>query len=345
MFYPITPCSDRSRNAWRERALLGAFTLIEVMVSITILTLILAIVLGMTSAVSKAWKKSTANLEVFRAARVALDEVSEKLSQATLNTYLDYDPPQTGTSTPPPPTRYIRQSELHFCSGKTLVNGQISQSVFFQAPIGYAVDQSHYGGLNHLLNACGFYIMFGDNSSERPSFLSSNIVPIRNRFRLIEFNQGSELLSVYNSATGMDWIIKPNNPPRGHVVAENIVAMVLIPKAAPGSILSKGKSLVSDYEYNSRLSVDDDPQPSTAHQLPPLMEVILVAITEESAARLQRQFGVQQPDLGFSYKTVFQKADQIDVDLKIVETALLDKKIDFRIFRSDVPLRNSKWSE
>src|ERR1043165_3679421 len=93
-----------------------AFTLIEVMVSTSLLAILLMILLGIVNQTSATWRYSVSKVEQFRGARQAFESMTRRLSQATLNTYWDYDPPP-----PKPPLKYIRQSDLRFVSGSAQV--------------------------------------------------------------------------------------------------------------------------------------------------------------------------------------------------------------------------------
>src|SRR5690606_10668269 len=126
--------------------------------------------------------------------RNAFTAITRQLSQATLNTYYDYLlDPDTGI-----PTRYIRQSDLHFVAGKDLIANQQTHAVFFQAPLGYTTA-APYSDMDTLLNASGFFLMRGTDQ-ERPAFLNTlpNSPPDNVRFRLMQFLQPAENLSIYN---------------------------------------------------------------------------------------------------------------------------------------------------
>src|SRR5437867_2293961 len=93
----------QSMNQIRIRRLVGGFTLVEVMVSMAILVLLLLVLVSITDATRKTWSYTSSKIEQFQDAREAFESITRKLSQATLNTYWDYDNPLT-------PTRYLRQS-------------------------------------------------------------------------------------------------------------------------------------------------------------------------------------------------------------------------------------------
>ena len=126
-----------------ENRLAAAFTLVEMLVSMAILSLIVLVLISITSQTAKTWRYTSGKVEEFREARTAFETVTSRLRQATLNTYWDYDNATT-------PTRYERRSELRFISGPverdlsigTGPNGSaITHAVFFHAPLGM-VDMS-----------------------------------------------------------------------------------------------------------------------------------------------------------------------------------------------------------
>ena len=86
------------------------FTLVEVLVAMALLTLIALLLTSMTGATASTWRYTAARIEQFRSAETAYESITRRLSQATLNTYWDYDSPTA-------PTKYLRQSDLRFISG------------------------------------------------------------------------------------------------------------------------------------------------------------------------------------------------------------------------------------
>lgn len=316
------------------------FTLVELMVSMVVFALILMVVLSMTHAMGDAWKSTRSKVEAFQGARQAFENVTRTLSQATLNTYYDYF--DTAGRTPRDagyagPARYGRQSELHFLSGKSLVSDQVTHAMFFQTPYGFA-NGTNYQNLDTLLNACGFYIVHGKDTL-RPAFLNSlpNAPEDRTRYRLMEFLQPSEKLSVYAVPSDKSWFQTPlaGGSPPVEQIAENIIALVVFPRRAEGD--AQQVTLSSDYEYDSR-DAGNSPatQAATHNQLPPAVEVVLVAIDETSARRME-EGNLTPPAL-------FKQTKDIDGDLATLEGFLNQHRLVYRVFRTVVPLRNSKWS-
>lgn len=195
-----------------------AFSLIELMVSITVLSMLLVIVFQMLEQMQRTWKRTRQTVSEFKDARNGFDEMNRRIGQATLNSYFGYK--WESKTLNGIPTRYGRQitpeSELHFVCGptKTLlgeegpseVGSRPGHAVFFQAPFGFCVNRDadnakrlQYEQLNSLLNAWGYYVEFNTDEFDRPRFLNDlrNAPAPRLRYRLMEFRQPTEFLQVY----------------------------------------------------------------------------------------------------------------------------------------------------
>ncbi len=276
-----------------------------------------------------------------------------------------------------------------------------THGLFFQAPLGYVAPAStqdtadatyeNLHGLDSLLNTWGYYIEVNDDNSigSRPPLFSPTGFPtLRVRARLMELMQPSNLLTVYSdtlpdeskqqntNATKFDWFTQSlnsaqnataNTVPQSHVLAENIIALVLLPKLAKqdyGRIDRTGQNVAQDevalapnYYYNSATSGQATVSSflNSTNQLPPTVEVTMVAIDEASAARLmQTQPAANQliSDLQLnSSNSRFTSALNYHSDLEAsasttsLESALIAKKINYRIFSTTVSIRGAKWSQ
>jgi uncharacterized protein (TIGR02599 family) len=328
-----------SARPLRSRA---GFSILEVLAASAVLALLLVAMISMTDQVQKTYRSTVGKAEQFREARVAFESITRRLSQATLNTYWDYDSPTT-------PTKYLRQSELRFLSGQAsaMLPGAISSNthaVFFQAPFGFT-SNSTYGGMESMVNTWGYFIEFGSDSALRPTPVNTAGVPEKYRFRLYEMMESSESLSLYkytgNSAASKtyndktwftDALNKPNRSSR--VLAENIVALIFRP------LDPSNASLTTDYTYDTAGDGAIATQTASEHQLPPYIEVTMVAIDEVSARRLET--GATPPVLGLT--GLFQTASSYDANLETLRTNLNDKKINYRIFTANVSIQGAKWS-
>lgn len=309
----------------RIRILARAFSLLELLVSITLLMILIGLVMQISDQTSRVWRSSMAKIQSFQEARAGFEAMTRNLSRAVLNIYYDY----YDSSVPPvrrtaqnsatfTPGRYDRASELHFISGQadSLLTGTGIQTqthaVFFQAPMGYTVQ---YPGMNEALNSCGYFVQFGTDGQYLPPHVHSQ----RWRYRLMEMTQSTEELDIYNpgildpfGAAGRKWFAD-HAATSSRVIAENVIALVLLPKLSahdddPSSPPNFGTSLAPNYNYDSRIPIGTQTHPSLPsfpgdsfevsskskgsygasrhHQLPPIMQVTMVVIDESSAARL-----------------------------------------------------------
>ena len=437
---------DRTRAAQRPPK---AFTLVELLVSMVVLLLIMVMMATISNQISSVWKQANSRSETFRQAREGFEAMTRRLSQATLNTYYDYydsnNPPRLASNPyytqslgfPFVPTQFLRTSELRFISGLTnkLFTATTSSSaagaatppewsthaVFFQAPFGYtetAVGANpSYNGLPNMLNTWGYYTEYFNNQSLKPGFVvtaetaSGHAVP-HNRFRLMELNEPSEKLTLYQTTSayqtvsssqtltgptgdptlqsgginGLNWYQVPlaaPSPGYSHVLAENIIALILRPQLSRQDITTRTTAgntnvLSPNYSYDSTassnyagamgpLSVngtlpnDQTGQPDAGidpkNQLPPVVQVTMIAIDEPSAARLElmtasggktavQLLGLDQH---FAYLSDTSSdnpalAHGYASDLQAIETTLTTNHLVFRVFTSQVPIRAAHWS-
>ncbi len=303
------------------------------------------------------FSRTAGRIEQFGNARTAFESIERRLSQATLNTYWNYDDPIT-------PTAYQRQSELRFVSGPATsilsgvsqVNDPTGHAVFFQAPLGL-VETPPDAPLPTLLNTWGFYVDYTDGSAQRPPFITS---PAESRFRLLELMEPSEQLAVYEYTSGdgregktsdnytYNWLKDPLGkdsspgdgfPDYARVLAENIVALVLLPKLSAEADPT-GARLTPNYLYSSTVS-NSDPEVNSMHQLPPIVQVTMVAIDEKSAARMTDG---QASSLRTKVNGLFGSASSYSADLASLEDFLSGENLSYRVFQSDVNIPGAKWS-
>ena len=201
-------------------------------------------------------------------------------------------------------------------------------------------------------------------------------------------NEGARS-KVYENAT--DWIkvaVGKFQPTLGvktdysRPLADNIVAMIIVPKLPESDRKQKKllNDLTLDYEYDSRPDkvydgdftkgtttvaslLTSDQERSQYAQLPPILQVTLVAIDEDSGAKLENS--ISDPKSGPSehwakglFKNLLDEKkfnEELGAESKPSEQSLLGRlaglddslklpKMNFRIFTTDVVMRSAKWT-
>lgn len=307
------------------------FTILEMIVGVTILVLLLSMMVGVLSQTSSTIRWSSARADTFSTARSSFDLLSQRLSQATLNTYWDYDSPTA-------PSRYLRQSDLQFLIRQNTQERPYGQEVFFQSPQGYSPSAS-YQAASGLLNACSFRVRYGSDDGFRPATTSSP----RWRYRLMQSLQPAEQLQIFSDRAG-------DNPPWVQStasaelpLADNIIAMIVWPRL-PTDEDPTGETLTQDYQYDSYDNALSSPQPVTANQLPPILQVTLVAISESAALQYDTRSSTPPAEIEAALAGKFQSVASYQSDLDELSRALSEKNITHQILNTSVVMRESKWS-
>lgn len=272
---------------------------------------------------------------------------------------------------------------------------------------------SVYSEMRGLLNTWGYFIEYGSDYNYRPTFLNTAATgftppPERYRYRLMEFMVPADQMQTYwhtsiqnnNTAyTDMDWFdhfltLSATPPPSGgttastevrpvHMLAENIVGLILRPQLSPvdqKKLIETGldPNLAPSYSYNSGQQTDStNPQVDPKNQLPPIVQVTMIAIDEASATRVARNNSAN-PDSApsefaplanqlFQASAVKPAASQnpqsgvtassYTADLNTLlygspdgnsstnpGQGLVNKHIAYRVFTTNVSLRAAKWS-
>jgi uncharacterized protein (TIGR02599 family) len=336
MFSPRRPEIDFKAHS-------GGFTLLEVLVTLALILIVLLVLLDFTQNVDRLWK--TTATDPFVEAESAFENVAAHLAGATLETYQDYADATGAFRTPASPASFTpdhpaRRSDLAFVCGPgtTWLAGSgrttAGDSVFFAAPQGYTQTDAHLG-LEHLLNALGYFVEFGDETGA-PAFILPG--SHRWRWRLKEILQPTEALGIYAAPTSIAWIqplvqISAAAP----VLAENVIALIVLPER---SASDSGAALAPAFSYDSR----DAANPVTRHQLPPRVRLVLVAIDEASAQVLAAQNGSQPPSLVPANLFTTGTDSQLDADLASLDAALTGRQIRHRILQREIVLPAAAWT-
>lgn len=333
----------------RRRLTTPGFTLLELLTAGSVFLLILALTLVMISNLTRLTTESTSSLAAFQEARTAFETMNRLLSQAVLNTYLDYDNPAT-------PQHYLRASELHFTLGPaadlTGLTATAGSAIFCQAPLGLASAPA-LKSQPDLLNALGFYIRFSP-SEDLPDFMSAK-KPATAAWRLWMLIQPAEDLSIYElyngnpqKASDYSWFRSALAVPEYNHVLANHIILVLIRAGYPDASGNWRES----YLYNTRGTSASSafPQATEIHQLPPTLHLTLVAIDQRTADRLLAHQGGNAYDLMPGTPGLFTDAAHYREDLAALQTHLNERPIDgipinFRVFEASVKPTSAKWSK
>jgi uncharacterized protein (TIGR02599 family) len=334
----------------------GGFTLIEMLAAMAVLIVLLGIVVAVTNSVSTTVRRSTAGIDALANARTGFDLINRSLSQATLSTYWDYDNPLQ-------PTEYVRQSDLQFLVRQNIENPGYGQEVYFVAPETYSTTAS-LRSTRGLLNGCSFFIHYGSSADFRPTGQTGE----KFRYRLMFGIQPTEKLSIFKRDArtagqseadyrskvqtfwnSLAWITDIENGANDvgddvDPVADNVIALVIWPRLSTNEDPTGLILTPSSYDYNSQRDAMTFPQALTANQLPPMVQITMIAISEASASRLDDGTGNAPALIQDALSNRFTDPKNYEVDIKAVSEKLSSSHIDFQIFSTSVPLKESKWS-
>ncbi len=337
------PLKSASRNP--------AFTLIEMLVGMAVLTVIMVVMFSIISESSRILKTTRTSSDSREEARRSFLQISESLKRATLNPYLDYymgeDRRNDANRQTFVPDSFGRYSDLHFILGKSkdLVGGgdTVGSAVFFQAPLGKTLERDDYGDLDGLLNAVGYYVKYADDSdSTRPSFLPTPTPSTGNRFLLFEYIREPETVPLFAEAADKGW---PANDlswfdagnaadlaGRSHVIARNVSLLLMRSRSLDAS----GTEQLS-YLYNSREGALGT---FSRHQLPDAIDMVLVVLDEASGRRLNEESSGSMPQV--IPESLFTDPKNLDSDLKTLEKELGSRNLQFQVISSSIPMAGGR---
>lgn len=342
-----------------------AFTFVELLVASAILVVMMSFLLVVADQTARIWSGASAKVEQFREARTGFERVTTRLAQATLNTYWDYD---YNTASPPVPVRYARRSELRFIAGSASdllgASGsatRVTHAVFFNAPLG-VTGSADYSGLANALNTLGYFAEFSDDAGQRPQFINDAGIPVRWRFRLMEFSQPTESFSTYrftsgtpaapnraSTYAGTDWFrddVNGTTVPK-RVVAENVIAFIVTPRLAKAEELplqtnATHSPLAPDFSYDSTRT-HTNPLLNPKNQLPPVVQLTMVAIDDKSAEKLDLD-STKADVFEIGKSNLFTNTENVAGDLATLEATLAGLRVRHRIFTTNIHIRAAKWS-
>lgn len=344
----------------------SAFSLIEMMVAMGILSVLMLMLTVLLDQVQQSWRFAESRISQFREARVAFDLIAKNIGQASLNTYWDLKVGDEGEV-----EGYFRTSELHFITldraatalPATATQEPVGQAVFFQAPLGFSTK---YRNLNNLFNGRGYFVSFGSDKLFKPSFVDT---PDRFRYRLMEFRPPAESNQVFQDGqlereagepqVFDQWYKQGMGVGEGafethlNPLAENIVALVVSPRdSLEDPDASRGKTfsdIAPNYQYDSNFQdqggTGGDAFSAYSQQVPPLVRLTIVAIDETSAVR--NDSGPSKPAaIESALQGLFSQTENYAKDVETLSERLNAEgsNVNHKVFSSLVMLRSAKWS-
>jgi len=312
----------------------NGFTLLEITVAMGISAMLFWLLLAAVNQFSSTARRASGAASAFDEARAAVGEIRRTLEAATLNPYWAVSYDADGY-----PEGYYRHSDLHFLGlpaaelfpAGAAVSGD---ALFFQAPLGYEAANPEPGAV---LNALGYFVEWRNTQADNPAHPSPAPAP-RWRFQLREIRQSADALAVMLPGTGGDqWVRDAIAAGASVPVAENIAWMRLRFRWP----LSGSEAMA--YRWDSRLWDGAPPQPPQSHQMPPIVDIALLALDEATAARLEDHGGTPPP---LPLQNLFIDPAAFDADLQRLEERLAAQwpGSAFRLFRATVGIRSAKWS-
>jgi uncharacterized protein (TIGR02599 family) len=222
---PRASLIGRNPTVTNRRAKRG-FTLVEMMAAIAVLMILLVIIAMATTGARTTITRGQATLGAFATARTAFENMTDKLSQATLNTYLDYYGFTAAASVSGPmvsrgvfmaqhgvqniftPQLFGRCSDLQFRIMQNQQHSYYGQEIYFQTPAAFSAT-SAYQSTQGLINSCSYFVQYcsdAGTSGYRPgagptnptNILPSPATPANWRYRLMQGLEPSENMSTYS---------------------------------------------------------------------------------------------------------------------------------------------------
>ena len=295
------------------------WTVVEVLVSTTILTLLVVAMAEALDTTQRSWLVSRSAAAMQQTVDSATSTLSRQLRQATLQTRSSYDATLN---------QLAPASDLHFVCGPAAellpaLSAACGDAVFFQHP---AAD----GSLQQALQACGFFVQYGDDEAWRPPFLSA--LPARRRFRLLQFHQPASSLTLFQPAGASggppslaqltsrtdlyQWFVQPISSTTTFkssvaVVAENVVAMIV--QASPST-----QRCYDTRRYQWEPTSTD--AALSRHQLPETIDLTLVMTDEASWSRLApEQTDALAAELITFIQSQSRQADKLQTSLNALQ--------------------------
>jgi uncharacterized protein (TIGR02599 family) len=350
-------------------------TLLEVLVASVILSTVLLAIMAAIQTMQASWVRVRGKTDPYRNARMVLDTMSRRISEATLQQRWAIEPRSNGS------LRYVPQSDLHFVSGPVdqILGGggarRFGHAVFFQSTRGW--DDGRQNGSTsgsipehdhqeNSLNAWGYYIEFGgEDYGGIPSFLSNPAengradsveLPIKERFRLYEWRQTTGELQLFTPqdnihgptflsqtqdvAASRRWFQEPlsqgGSRRQVSLIAENVIAFTIVPIVMDQNGQPQGRTFPNGI-YDTR----DRNNLASYHRLPKAFQLTALIVSPEAWAK---QSQGQRNNLGnqlVNWTTgKFRDAQRVESDFRDIGQQLDNQRpaLPYQIINTVIPM-------
>ena len=143
------------------------------------------------------------------------------------------------------------------------------------------------------------------------------------------------------------WLFRFWTVSRKNIIAgSRAIAFVITPRLSKAEEIplqsnATHSPLAPNYGYDST-GTNANPQLNPRNQLPPVVQLTMVAIDEKSAASLGLSSSGDS-DI-FKISTLFSDTTKFAEDIATLEQTLATKRVKYRIFTTNVQIRAAKWS-
>lgn len=124
------------------------------------------------------------------------------------------------------------------------------------------------------------------------------------------------------------------------VIALSITPRLSKTEETPLQASATHSPLAPNYSYDST-GTNTNPQLNPKNQLPPVVQLTMIAIDDKSADKLN--LDSTKADV-FGVSKLFTNTQNFDADLATLEGTLATSKVRYRIFTTNVHIRAAKWS-
>jgi uncharacterized protein (TIGR02599 family) len=214
-----------------------------------------------------------------------------------------------------------------------------------------------YQKLSSLLNVRGYFVHFGSDREYMPSALANRLQP-KNRYRLFEYRPMTEDPGDGKTMTDDQfragaWATISSHSKHLMPVAENIITVAMgfsfaAPETAtiqdlgsPATAKDSNSSYFAGYDSFSGKTVGGTGAAMEKGKLPRAVQVIMVALDEESASRVAQKNESGPPGALARVGSLFTDPVSFERDIETMAKSMLELHLNYRVFSSIILIPGS----